>query len=515
MIQGEDLTVDDGQYLKLTVSFNRSSSDGNGDGINDSPVLEDITINSANVAPEIASLTVTKMIDENGEVTLIGNFTDPNMSDVHTVEIDWNDPNNTTPTTLTLDISDRTFTATHQYLDDQAFEDGPSPGNDTLFDDANITVMVSDDGGLTGTDSVSTTVNNIEPVIIDVASDATFEDKALPGDTITLNGSFSDVGTLDEHTVTIDWGDGTTAITLNEGDLTITTPPKTSPVNKSFSALHKYVNGGIYTIATTVTDDDTSAVFEEAQAVVTGVRLTLDGELQIVGTNEEDEVEVSLEDGLIEVEAEFGDDAEEQTFTFDLNEVESIVAHLCDGNDEFELDEDIFIPSIVFAGGGNDEVEGGSGDDIIFGGPGKDELEGDSGNDVLVGGEKKDKLQGGEGFDIILGGGGRDKLQGDQGEDVLFGGEALFENDIETLNEVLDIWTNGASFNDRVAALSEDSFFDITYSTSDFSLGMSTALNDDSIKDILQGEEDKDWVIVYANDKVKNLGNNDLKTLLS
>jgi len=42
----------------------------------------------------------------------------------------------------------------------------------------------------------------------------------------TLSGGFADPGPLDAHTVTVDWGDGTSATTLNlaAGTLTFTTP---------------------------------------------------------------------------------------------------------------------------------------------------------------------------------------------------------------------------------------------------------------------------------------------------
>jgi hypothetical protein len=47
----------------------------------------------------------------------------------------------------------------------------------------------------TGTDSnaVSLIVNNVDPVITALASDATFADKAEEGETVTVSGAFTDV----------------------------------------------------------------------------------------------------------------------------------------------------------------------------------------------------------------------------------------------------------------------------------------------------------------------------------
>jgi ELWxxDGT repeat protein len=65
---------------------------------------------------------------------------------------------------------------------------------------------------------------------------------------------------------------------------------------------------------------------------------------------------------------------------------------------------------IVFAGAGNDTVNGGSGDDFLWGEAGTDTLVANGGNDTLVGGLGADKLTGGIGTDNIYGnsGGGGD-----------------------------------------------------------------------------------------------------------
>lgn len=50
------------------------------------------------------------------------------------------------------------------------------------------------------------TVCNVDPVITSLSAPMINEN-----DFAVVTGSFSDVGTLDTHTVEIDWGDGTTS----------------------------------------------------------------------------------------------------------------------------------------------------------------------------------------------------------------------------------------------------------------------------------------------------------------
>ena len=92
------------------------------------------------------------------------------------------------------------FPAQHQYLDD-----GLSPGNGTSSDLSSITVTVTDDDSGSGSDTTSVTVNNVLPddVNLSLSSSTINED-----DSVTLTGTFTDPGTLDVHTVTVNWGEG-------------------------------------------------------------------------------------------------------------------------------------------------------------------------------------------------------------------------------------------------------------------------------------------------------------------
>ena len=98
---------------------------------------------------------------------------------------------------------------------------------------------------------------------------------------------------------------------------------------------------------------------------------------------------------------------------------------------------------------GNDLVYAGAGNDIINGGTGEDKLYGEAGDDTINGGTGNDNLQGGSGNDTIDGGVGNDNLYGNIGSDTYIfsigGGEdTVFElrgqnNDIDSISILGDL----------------------------------------------------------------------------
>ena len=78
----------------------------------------------------------------------------------------------------------------------------------------------------------------------------------------------------------------------------------------------------------------------------------------------------------------------------------------------------------IHGGGGNDDLLGGAGIDFLVGGNGFDTLNVNGGDDIIDGGEDIDSIRGGDGNDILLGGDGPapDSLRGGNGMDVLLGG---------------------------------------------------------------------------------------------
>ena len=193
-----------------------------------------------NVAPHDVTVTPSpSTINENGSITLGGSFIDPGTLDTHSVVISWGD--GSTDTTINLAAGVVTFSGvSHQYLDDNP--------TGTASDSYTIGVTVTDKDAGVGTGTTSVTVNNVAPSGLT----ANLSDEDInEGDPTTLSGSFTDPGTLDTHTVTIAWGDGSpdAVINLTTGVLT-------------YSAGHTYADDNAtdsYTIGVTVTDDDTGS----------------------------------------------------------------------------------------------------------------------------------------------------------------------------------------------------------------------------------------------------------------
>ena len=90
------------------------------------------------------------------------------------------------------------------------------------------------------------------------------------------------------------------------------------------------------------------------------------------------------------------------------------------GNDTIRLDEaNGALPrAVLFAGGDNDTVTGGSGGDQLFGQSGNDTLLGKGGFDALFGGDNNDTLTGGDADDQVFGENGDDRTISNSGDDT-------------------------------------------------------------------------------------------------
>ena len=182
--------------------------------------------------PILSNVAVTSPINEGGVATLSGNMASTSGADSFTLMVVWGD--GSPAEFFDYPAGTPTFQETHTYLDDDP--------TGTASDTYTISLTLITAGGST-TDAAFPTVNNVAPM-------PTFSVDAptVLGSPTTLHGSVNDPGTMDTHTVNINWGDGSavTSLDLAAGVST-------------FSANHTYLALGAYTVNVSAADDDGGA----------------------------------------------------------------------------------------------------------------------------------------------------------------------------------------------------------------------------------------------------------------
>ncbi|MCH8849084.1 MAG: S8 family serine peptidase, partial [Chloroflexi bacterium] len=191
----------------------------------DGAVGSDTLIVDVQDAPVVAA-GADQATTEGASVTLSATFVDA-ASDTHTASIDWGDGS---PVEAgTVDQGPDTVGGSHVYVDDGVFT---------------VTVTVTDAASLSDADSLDVTVGNATPVVDAAPNTAVFFD----GPIVFAVASFTDPGSADTHTATIDWGDGdVSAGTVDQGAGTVI-------------GTHQYLlfSPGTVTrtVTVTITDDD-------------------------------------------------------------------------------------------------------------------------------------------------------------------------------------------------------------------------------------------------------------------
>lgn len=136
-----------------------------------------------------------------------------------------------------------------------------------------VTFQATDDGVLTGTTSMTVTGTNVAPsaAITDVTAAAPLV--LTPQESLSFAGSFTDPGTLDTHTATWNFGDGS-----------VSTSSYGPGGSASLSASHSYTAAGTYTVTLTVSDDDggvgqasTTITVQTLQQAMKSIAAYLDG----------------------------------------------------------------------------------------------------------------------------------------------------------------------------------------------------------------------------------------------
>ncbi len=214
-----------------------------------------VGLNVRNLSPAIDALAfAAPRIDENALGVLAGTIADAGVLDSHVIVIDWNDGSSLD--TIALPAGTAAFSATHRFLDDD-----PTA---TASDDYTVAVTVTDKDGGSGAADATVTVVNLAPVVTALG----LAEIQAPGTRDTqLSGRFADVGSLDTVTVTLDWGDGSSA------------PAVIDPAARTLAASHRYTtaNGDEkFSIVATIVDDDggtrTAAIVSDGSSIPTAPR---------------------------------------------------------------------------------------------------------------------------------------------------------------------------------------------------------------------------------------------------
>ena len=146
-----------------------------------------------NLPPSTPVLNLNALtINENDSATLTVSFSDAGTLDTHMVTINWGDGSLNSVSNLAAGLSG--LSATHIYRDD-------SP-TATISDLYSISVTVLDDDGGSASSGISIRVNNVAPVLSNVA----ITSPIIAGTAATLTGNISDVGSLDTFALTVNWG---------------------------------------------------------------------------------------------------------------------------------------------------------------------------------------------------------------------------------------------------------------------------------------------------------------------
>jgi hypothetical protein len=449
-----------------------------------------------NVAPANVVLTPgPAVINENDTTTVSGSFFDPGTLDTHTVDLNWGD--GSADTILNLGAGVLTFSASHQYLDNPP---GQPHGSFT------VTATVTDKDGDSGVGSTSVTVNNVAPVVDPITGPD--PSPGVRGETLSFSSRFTDPGTLDTHTVTWNFGDGT-------GNVDESGAVPGAP----FTISHVFTASGTYTVTLSVMDNDGAVTVVNKQVTVVAIVLQPDffnpSQMDLVaggttgndiilftpGLRAGDFIVTILSRSSAGAEVDVGYYSPTATGSQLVVQVNGVTVNLFTaplaaaparliaygqaGDDYIQVASSLTTPA---------ELHGGSGNDILIGGGGNNILLGEGGDDILISGL---------GRNILIGGGGSDLLISGPGDDILIGGTTVYDTDDVALWSIMAEWSSARDYNTRVANLrgqgsgpraNGNHFLTVS--------GPNSTVLDDGSPDILTGSRGMDWFFVFAGDTV-------------
>jgi subtilisin family serine protease len=277
--------ADNGEY-SITVTL---TDDDDGEDVYpdlDADPPDEELIVTVNNLPPIVDAGDDQTVDEGETVEIEVTVTDPGTADTHTATIDWGDGSEPEDAT----VSEGVINASHVYADNSIESSGASG-------DYIVTVTVTDDDGGEGMDELTVTVNNVAPVA-DIGDDMSADE----GSEVTVTATFTDVGSADTHSLTLDWGDGSDPVSVD---------PAVSPVELMYS----YPDDGEFTVTLTVTDDDGGVGVDTATITVNNVA----PDLADMPDMDIDEVNPDDPDNQVVIDIELTDPGIDDTHTITID----------------------------------------------------------------------------------------------------------------------------------------------------------------------------------------------------
>jgi len=208
------------------------------------------TVLTANRAPAVSFTTGPTTVNESGttEHAYTLSITDPDSADSWTFTSGYpscGTGGSLVPSSATINNSGRSgsFSCT--------FPDGPATPT--------VAVRIQDAAAATSNEATRLVAVTNVPPDVNAGAAATADE----GSQFTQTGSFTDPGSADTWTATVNYGDGagSTPLTLNP--------------DKTFNLSHTYADNGTYAVIVTVTDDDGGAGTDTVSVIVKNVAPTV------------------------------------------------------------------------------------------------------------------------------------------------------------------------------------------------------------------------------------------------
>ncbi|MEK0424130.1 MAG: Hemolysin, plasmid, partial [Planctomycetota bacterium] len=218
--------------------------------------------------------------------------------------------------------------------------------------------------------------------------------------------SFEDINLEDHYLASLDWGDGTNLETMELGS------------TRLFNASHPYTKPGKHQATIKITDKSTGLwSIATTEFFVGGTGISA-GQLQIIGSDQRDQITVIVEPKYTTVVNRIGN-GKTTTQRFSTKGFSQVYIATFDGDDFINVVGGFSIPTRIESGRGNDYVQSGRGASSIEDLFGNNRIFAGSGADFIRTGLGNDEIHSGSGENQIIDLGGNNRIIALQGNDFI------------------------------------------------------------------------------------------------